>query len=124
MSAEVKAAELQRVYSRYNNDCFINIVEEIEQNLYPDSQKSILFALIAFMHEMPDSKLVLTTHSPYIVNYLTLAVNARSVFNKIVDQEFDDLDQKTILTQKLYDIVPKDALLPADELLIYEMKDD
>lgn len=40
LSDELKEAALEVLSSKYQNECFLNIVEEIEQNLFPTSQKS------------------------------------------------------------------------------------
>lgn len=58
---------------------FINIVEEPEQNLFPTSQARILFKLLEYVkgnEQFHDNQLVLTTHSPYIIEYLQLATLA------------------------------------------------
>ena len=43
------------------------MVEEPELNLFPKSQRDLLQELIGFVNERPGNKLVVTTHSPYIL---------------------------------------------------------
>ena len=49
------------------NSYFVNIVEEPEQNLFPNSQKNIIQFLLSSLNEDGQNKLILTTHSPYIL---------------------------------------------------------
>ncbi len=78
---ELPEAMLQGL-SQYNAALtrrFINIVEEPEQNLFPTSQARILFKLLEYVkgsEQFHDNQLVLTTHSPYIIEYLQLATLA------------------------------------------------
>jgi predicted ATP-dependent endonuclease of OLD family len=44
---------------------FINIVEEPEQNLLPDTQIRMLFSLLSYRNLNEKNKLIVTTHSPY-----------------------------------------------------------
>ena len=73
---------LQQGLSQYSaslNKRFVNIVEEPEQNLFPTSQQKILFKLLEYAHgteRYRENQLVLTTHSPYIVEYLKLVAQA------------------------------------------------
>ena len=97
---------------RFNKTAFINIVEEPEQNLFPLSQKEMLFSLLQFNNLTPANKLILTTHSPYIINYLTLAVKADSLKREVQSEE---------LSNKLKNIVPFDATVDPNDLIIYEL---
>ena len=96
------------------NDCFINVVEEPEQNLFPSSQQKILHSLLEFNNVRQGNKLIMTTHSPYLINYLTLAVEANKLKSKI---------KTTELTQKLHEIVPLNSTLNGNDLVVYELKE-
>ncbi|MBO4372301.1 MAG: AAA family ATPase, partial [Bacteroidales bacterium] len=52
----------------------LNIIEEPEQNLFPSSQRKMLNALLEFNNSVEENQLIITTHSPYIINYLMLAI--------------------------------------------------
>jgi hypothetical protein len=93
---------------------FINIVEEPEQNLFPTSQQQMLNSLLAFNNINVGNKLILTTHSPYLINYLTLAVEANKLKLKINTSE---------LERKLNDIVPLNSTLDGDNLVVYQLKE-
>lgn len=46
LSEDVKMASLNMLSSRYRYSRFVNIVEEMELNLFPDSQKNVLYELV------------------------------------------------------------------------------
>ena len=94
------------------NDCFINIVEEPEQNLFPSSQHKILNSLLEFNNLNEGNKLIMTTHSPYLINYLTLAVEANKLKLKLKTDE---------LLNKLSEVVPLKSTLSSDKLVIYQL---
>jgi hypothetical protein len=100
--------------ARFNKTAFINIVEEPEQNLFPLSQWDILKSLLAFNSQGSHNRLVLTTHSPYIVNYLSLAIQGKHLQQRIVEGKRDEL------LPRLNAIVPLQALLNADDVAIYQ----
>ena len=114
LTDEQKRAALSVLSSRFNKTAFINIVEEPEQNLFPSSQWDILQSLLAFNNQGPHNRLVLTTHSPYIVNYLSLAIQAKHVQQRIV------ASGRTDLLARLEEIVPPSALLAPDDVAIYQ----
>ena len=113
---EIKNILINIIASRLKNSHFVNIVEEPEQNLFPDSQKQILFELIKFANMFEDNKLIITTHSPYLINYLSLAIKAKSLKEKI--------NGNTKLKNQLECIVPEYAYLSPEDLSIYELNND
>ena len=60
---------LEKNFSNIVNSCFIEIVEEPEQNLFPMSQVEMLSSLVKDTSGNND-KLIITTHSPYILSQL------------------------------------------------------
>ncbi len=104
----------------YKNHHFINIVEELEQNLYPSSQQNLLYALLELNNITLENKLLLTTHSPYLINYLTLAIKANQLLDKINQSDKKD-DFKTKIKAKLTKIVPLESCITAEEVRIYEL---
>lgn len=106
--------ELKAIENRFSNKRFMNIVEEMEQNLYPKSQQNVLYDLIRCVNSMPGNSLVLTTHSPYVINYLSLAIKAYTIHNKI-------RQQKESLIQKLDNIVPIESIISGERVIIYEL---
>jgi hypothetical protein len=118
LSDDLKKAALEVLSSKYRNECFVNIVEEIEQNLFPQSQKKILYKLFEFANLTQENKLILTTHSPYIINDLTLAIKADKVIKKILSSAISNADY---LQEKLNQIVPKASCIAAEDAIVYEL---
>lgn len=114
LTDEQKRIALSVLSSKFNKTAFINIVEEPEQNLFPTSQKRMLYSLLEFNNMNRGNKLILTTHSPYLINYLTLAVKAYSLKNKLKDDNFK---------VKLNQIVPVKSTVNNEDLAIYEFND-
>ncbi|MES2386736.1 MAG: ATP-binding protein [Bacteroidota bacterium] len=100
------------------NKIFINIVEELEQNLFPDSQRAMLYQLLEFNNDKVGNELILTTHSPYVINYLTVAIKAMEV-SKILGPV-----APTELTEKLFSIVPEKSFVSFEDVAIYEASTD
>lgn len=113
ISEDVRRVLLERLSSRFKYSCFVNIVEEPEQNLYPISQRDILFELLKAKNESISNELVITTHSPYIINYLTLAIKAY-----IIKETSDRVTQG-----KINQIVPLDAAVNPNLVDIYQIND-
>jgi predicted ATPase len=115
LTEEQKRAALSALSAKFNKTAFINIVEEPEQNLYPRSQWNILKSLLTFNNEGKDNRLVMTTHSPYVVNYLTIAVQGKHLLDKI---------QKKVrshdLISELGKVIPLQALVDVNDLVIYQ----
>ena len=107
----VKAAMIESINKRYALDCFFNIVEEPEQNLYPLSQKSVLQALLTDKNKSDGNLLIVTTHSPYLLNYLSLAIKANNIAS-----EFPDT------VEQLSHIVPQSAFVSGEDVNVYEIQ--
>ena len=110
-----KRKAISELASVFNKSAFVNIVEEPEQNLFPFSQWKMLQSLLAINNITPDNKLIITTHSPYLLNYLTIAIKAKQVLDHLFE------NKKEILTPKVADLISLDSCIDADEVLIYEM---
>lgn len=116
LSEEVKTTALEVLSAMYQNACFLNIVEEIEQNLFPKSQKDLLFKLLEFTNSKKGNQLILTTHSPYIINYLTLAIKGKAVFQKIKKTAKEEE-----LKSELEKIIPETSCINAQDAIVYEL---
>lgn len=116
VSEAEKNKRIKEIDSKYLNTCFINIVEEPEQNLFPTSQRRVLNCLLDFNNKQPGSKLIMTTHSPYLINYLTLAVKANTIADKAISKNISDPSWK-----ELDDIVPMGSWIKGEDLGIYEI---
>lgn len=91
---------------------FINIVEEPEQNLFPTSQQKVINSLLEYNNTLDHNKLIITTHSPYIIGYMTLAVKAMELYKKAKKEE---------VRAQINEIVPQKSAISHDDLVIYEL---
>jgi len=112
LNDEQRRAALSVLSAKFNKTAFVNIIEEPEQNLFPSSQWELLKSLLEFNNINPGNKLVLTTHSPYLINYLTLAVKATELKQQLRNQT---------RAAKIDQILPMESNLKADDLVIYEL---
>jgi len=112
LSEEQRRVALSVLSSKFNKTAFINIVEEPEQNLFPASQRDMLYSLLEFNNMNNSNQLIITTHSPYLINYITIAVKAHVLRCKVTtDEHF----------KRLNEIVPLEATVHADDIAIYEL---
>lgn len=114
LTDELKRVALSELAKEFTKTAFINIVEEPEQNLYPGSQRGMINSLISFNNINRGNKLIMTTHSPYLINYLTIAVKADGLKNRIRTDE---------LTKKLQAIIPQNSTIRQEDLVIYELNE-
>jgi hypothetical protein len=112
---EQRRLALSELPSRFNKSAFINIVEEAEQNLYPGSQWKMLESLLAFNNSNPGNKLILTSHSPFLVNYLSISIQGKELLDKVKQKNKFDL-----LKDKINNIVPIDSLVDASHVIVYQ----
>lgn len=115
LTPDVRQAYLRQLSARRKPVCLINVVEEPELNLFPSSQKEILFGLIKYANKDVGNRLIITTHSPYIINYLTLSVKAYNV--KLTLTDSSQINQMS-------DIVPLESTVAPDDLVIYQLDEN
>lgn len=116
LTPEVRSQLINELNAGLKNERFINIVEEPEQNLYPSSQETVLYELLAEYRRSPHNQLLITTHSPYILNALSLAVKAHELLQPTEANE--------ALRARLNAIVPVDSAVPASDIAIYQLHPD
>ena len=114
---DLKKMYLEQLTSRYYYSALLNIVEEPEQNLYPASQRKVLNMLLEFNNLQKDNVLVMTTHSPYIINYLTLAAKAGELVGGVKSMP-------DIYVNQIDKVVPIAAAILAHQLAIYELDEN
>lgn len=110
---EVRKSLIARLNTMINYSCFINIIEEPEQNLFPSSQRHLLNELLAIFNSRPGNELLITTHSPYLLNYLTLAVKAHEI----------KLCGKKNINEVLKSIVPLESCVSSKSVAFYQITD-
>jgi len=116
MTEEQRRLALSVLSSRFNKTSFVNIVEEPEQNLYPFSQWRMLQSLLEFNNLNSDNQLIMTTHSPYVINYLSIVIQGYELRRKI-----EKSDKAGLLREKLNKVVSKKSLVSSNSVAIYEL---
>ena len=105
---EQKRIAISVLSKKFNKTSFINIVEEPEQNLFPTSQRDMLYSLLKINNEIEANKLIINTHSPYLVNYISVVVEAGNIRNEANKEQIGK-------------IIPISALVKSEDLAIYEL---
>ena len=119
LTEEQKRIAISEEAKKFNKTAFINIVEEPEQNLFPSSQREMLNSLLAINNINSDNKLIMTTHSPYLINYLTLAVKADSLIDRSMNYKGEG-DFKTAISK----VVPFNSIVRPGDLVVYELNEN
>jgi len=117
ISDDIKKVLFEKLSERFQYSSFLNIVEEPEQNLYPTSQKEVFYELLKAKNSFMNNKLLVTTHSPYIINYLTLAIKAHSIKNKLLQDE----KSNQRLLEELSTVVPLSSTVDSSAVSIYQI---
>lgn len=128
ISESDKIVKRKEIRAKYLSKCFVNIVEEPEQNLFPTSQKNMLFSLLEFNNLSEGNKLIMTTHSPYIINYLSIAIQGDCLLQKIKkshgnlnDTAVKDNLENSTFENRLNELVPVKSIVASDDVVIYEL---
>jgi predicted ATPase len=100
--------KLEDASAPFINSRFINIVEEPEQNLFPVSQKAVLYQLLDCAGRNKRNALILTTHSPYILESLNNCIYAAALTGK---------------GKEVSDLVPWNVQMPYSDVAAYKIKD-
>lgn len=108
---EVRTVLIKKLSDNKKNARLISIVEEPEQNLFPDSQESILHTMLR-LSTNSNNQLLMTTHSPYILNYLMLAIKAQQI-----ESFTTHIEDK----QKLDSIVPPLSRIAGNDVVVYQL---
>lgn len=116
LSAEQKRLAITVLSSKFNKTAFVNIVEEPEQNLFPASQRQMLHSLLELNNLCPGNKLILTTHSPYMIGFLNIAIQGHDLQSRAKAAGLTGWESA------LEAIVPLGALIPGKDVAVFEME--
>jgi predicted ATPase len=116
LTDEQRRIALSALSSKFNKTAFINIVEEPEQNLFPSSQWQLLQSLLELNNINEGNKLIITTHSPYIVIFLSIAIQAGYLKNKIIEAGKQDA-----LLPKIQQVISEKSLVSSDAVVVYQL---
>ena len=103
---------LSALSAKFNKSAFINIVEEPEQNLFPKSQSLLMQSLLLFNNKLDANKLIITTHSPYLINDLTVAIKVGQL------KEDERINDK--MKDNINSIYPLASSFSTEDIFIYE----
>ena len=103
LTAEQKALRLEQYFAPGRR--FVNLVEEPEQNLYPETQRDVVNALVAIANRKPGNVLIMSTHSPYVLNQLVTASLAASIEAK----------------EEVGKVFPLSSAVPQSNMRLYEL---
>ncbi|WP_367915788.1 AAA family ATPase [Leadbetterella sp. DM7] len=113
LTDDQKRVAISALSKRFNKSAFINIVEEPEQNLFPSSQWELLKKLLEFNNLNKGNKLIMTTHSPYLINYLSIAIQADYLSSRIAGSHANEL------LKEVEKNVPKESFVK--DVVIYQL---
>ena len=82
ISDSIKDMMIRQLSSANRYDRFINVVEEPELNLFPESLMQVLSSLVAINASSAQNMLVFTSHSPYSLAILNMLVMGAKVYQK------------------------------------------
>lgn len=100
-----KLNEAKENLYRYNRTNLI--IEEPEQNLFPSTQKELIYEIFEYLNKSKyDHTLTLTTHSPYILYAINNCILAHKVKEKYTDSTL------------------KNSAISPDDINIFELVDD
>jgi len=113
VTEEVRAALLKQI-PNIRNEYLFGIVEEPEENLFPESQKSVLYDLLSFIKKGDKNQFIFTTHSPYMLSYITLAEKAYMLLRTAGFTKQEELNK----------VVPLGAAIDSADVSLYQLTDD
>ncbi|WP_206957162.1 AAA family ATPase [Trinickia acidisoli] len=115
LTNEQRRVAISVLSSQFNKAAFVNVIEEPEQNLFPSSQWTVITELLALNNLGTANRLVLTTHSPYMVNFLSIVIQGHYLRRKI-----ETRGASSEMLQRLERIVPLGALIDGGDVSIYQ----
>jgi energy-coupling factor transporter ATP-binding protein EcfA2 len=102
---------IAHVLSKDNKRQHLLFIEEPETHLFPKTQSKILEFLVSSTTPFESNKLIITTHSPYLMVKLNVFLKAGQLSKHIEKQD------------EISKIVPRDCWLTEDQLAVYCIKD-
>lgn len=92
-TADIEAINLANKYNIVNTNLFTTnnsqlIIEEPEQNLFPETQKDLIYHFFEkCVNNERDHRLTITTHSPYILYAINNCMMGGLVFDKMTEKD-------------------------------------
>ncbi|UQB69747.1 ATP-binding protein [Epilithonimonas zeae] len=118
LTDEQKRITISTLSNKFNKNVFFNIVEEPEQNLFPDSQLEIIKNLVLNNNKIAGNKLIITSHSPYLMSFLGIMIESYTLFDKAKKSKND------VVQKKLTEMLSSDLFIRPSDISIYEMNEE
>jgi len=115
LSGDTRMLAIRALDKKYSTEAFLNIVEEPEQNLHPSAQRDILAELLLPYVLKENCSLVITTHSPYIINDISIAAKAWKVHMTCNNDQ---------IYKKLNKLLPQGLRVNKSDIAIYEISEN
>lgn len=97
---------------------FINIVEEPEQNLYPATQAKVVGHLLKLANMTDSNRLLISTHSPFVVNDLVSASLTKSLYEQATLKGDGDM------MAEIARIRPEECSVAQRDMALYEFDEE
>ena len=110
LTAEQKRGRLEQYFAPGRR--LLNLVEEPEQNLYPEAQCDVTIRLLAIANSIAANQLIVSTHSPYVVNAFVAAQMAAEILSR-------SNDKATV--RDVERIFPVASAMPQEKMALYEL---
>lgn len=110
-SKSVRESRLKLLSAKSSYGSFINVVEEPELNLFPQSQLDVICQLSKANGLSAPNMLVLTTHSPYLLAILNMLILAGMTY---------ELGDESI-KESLGKVLPPDCYIASEEVAAYRL---
>ncbi len=123
MPDEMRKIAISSLVKRFVKKSFVNIVEEPEQNLFPSSQWNLMKKLLEINNSKPANRFIFSTHSPYIISYLSLNLKAYMV-KQMIEQADDKTKSNALEKLKNLQEISLNSLIAPGQLNIYQVTDN
>jgi predicted ATPase len=112
LSEKQKHIAISELSYKFNKKAFINIVEEPEQNLFPVSQMQLIKSLVSMCNQNEDGKLLISTHSPYVLATVNNLILAGKVGQKCPDEVLPKINRQLWLNHAdVFAAIVKDGIV-------------
>ena len=92
LDEETLRKKVTKINEKYISKYFVNIIEEPEQNLYPETQRDFVYFLLKNINNLErNHQALLTTHSPFILYALNNCMMGYKVSENLAEDEKNDL---------------------------------
>lgn len=110
-SKSVRESRLKLLSQKSSYRGFVNIVEEPELNLFPQSQMDVIYRLVRNNSVSKRNMMVLTTHSPYLLAILNMLILAGKTY------ELGD----DVIKKSLENVLPHSYHINPNDVAVYRL---